>query len=103
MFFLYDEKKVKNATPLCEIMGRNKSDKGDKDILKSWHNYTIYYYSIFKVSQNKEYSIFHSAIAGIKKKIFFDVGGFNPHFDKNIEYENEEFGYRIKKKNINNI
>ena len=57
-----------------------------------------YYYSIFKVSQNIEYSIFHSAIAGIKKKVFFDVGGFNPHFDKNIEYENEEFGYRIKKK-----
>ena len=36
-----------------------------------------------------KYSIFHSAIAGIKKS-FFDVGGFNPHFGTEIEYENEE-------------
>ena len=49
-----------------------------------------------------KYSIFHSAIAGIKK-VFFDVGGFNPHFGKEIEYENEEFGYRVVKKNISNI
>ena len=57
-----------------------------------------YYYSIFKINKNVKYSIFHSAIAGIKKKVFFDVGGFNPHFGTEIEYENEEFGYRVVQK-----
>ena len=33
-------------TQLCEIMGRNKSDKGDININNSWHNYTTFYYSI---------------------------------------------------------
>ena len=32
------------------------------------------------------------------KKSFFDVGGFNPHFGKEIEYENEEVGYRVVQK-----
>ncbi len=36
------------STPLCEIMGRNKSDKGHQDITKSHHNYTIVYHNIFK-------------------------------------------------------
>ena len=45
MSYLFNEKE---STPLCEIMGRNKSDKGDVNITKSWHNYTTFYYSIFK-------------------------------------------------------
>ena len=35
-------------TPLCEIMGRNKSDKGDINITTCHHNYTTFYYNIFK-------------------------------------------------------
>jgi len=35
------------ATPLCEIMGRNKSDKGHINLSSSKHNYTTFYYSIF--------------------------------------------------------
>lgn len=35
-------------TSLCEIMGRNRSDKGHINIVNSWHNYTILYYAIFK-------------------------------------------------------
>jgi SAM-dependent methyltransferase len=51
MNFSFDEKQ---NTKLCEIMGRNKSDKGDVDISNSWHNYTTFYYSIFKnLNENK--------------------------------------------------
>lgn len=46
------------STPLCEIMGRNNSDKGHINILKSWHNYTTFYYNIFKEIQQKELRIF---------------------------------------------
>ncbi len=45
MNYLFNEKL---ATPLCEIMGRHKSDKGHVDITASHHNYTTFYYSIFK-------------------------------------------------------
>jgi len=53
--FEFDEKK---STPLCEIMGRNKSDKGSIDITKCWHNYTTFYYSLFKDLQDKPLRIF---------------------------------------------
>jgi len=45
-------------TALCEIMGRNKSDKGSKNIDSSWHNYTTFYYSIFHRLSQKELRIF---------------------------------------------
>lgn len=45
MNYLFD---VKTCTPLCKIMGKNKSDKGDINILFTNHNYTTFYYSIFK-------------------------------------------------------
>jgi len=51
----FDEKQ---CTRLCEIMGRNKSDKGHKNITKSWHNYTTFYYSIFKDISEKPLRIF---------------------------------------------
>jgi len=31
-------------TPLCEIMGQNKSNKGHSNIFMSWHNYTPFYH-----------------------------------------------------------
>lgn len=34
-------------TDLCEIMGRNRSDKGAINITESWHNYTTVYYGLF--------------------------------------------------------
>jgi hypothetical protein len=49
--FNFDEK---ISTPLCKIMGENGSDKGNVNIQSSWHNYTTFYYSIFKdMTQNK--------------------------------------------------
>jgi SAM-dependent methyltransferase len=53
---------VTKPTPLCEIMGRNKSDKGSLDITKSWHNYTTFYYNIFKDIADKELRIFELGI-----------------------------------------
>ena len=55
MNFSFDEKK---STPLCEIMGRHKSDKGNINITSSWHNYTTFYYSIFKDLREKKLRIF---------------------------------------------
>ena len=45
-------------TILCEIMGRNRSDKGSSDITSSWHNYTTFYYSIFKSMQFDKLRVF---------------------------------------------
>jgi SAM-dependent methyltransferase len=55
MNYLFDEKK---STPLCEIMGRNRSDKGSINIESSWHNYTTFYHSIFKDLREKELRVF---------------------------------------------
>ena len=55
----FDEK---IATPLCEIMGRNKSDKGAVTINKSWHNYTTFYYSIFKDIRYDSLKIFELGV-----------------------------------------
>jgi SAM-dependent methyltransferase len=55
MNYVFDEKQ---STPLCEIMGRNKSDKGSINITSSWHNYTTFYYSIFKDIREKSLRIF---------------------------------------------
>ena len=46
------------STELCEIMGKNKSDKGHKNISTSWHNYTMYYFTIFNEYKNNPLRIF---------------------------------------------
>jgi len=55
MIFSFNEQE---STELCEIMDRNKSDKGNKDIINSWHNYTTFYYSIFKDICKKQLRVF---------------------------------------------
>jgi len=54
MNYIWNEKE---STPLCEIMERNKSDKGDIN-QKGPHNYTTFYYSIFKELREKKLRIF---------------------------------------------
>jgi len=49
-------------TELCEIMGKNKSDKGNQDIINSWHNYTIIYYGLFKNIKDQKLNIFEMGI-----------------------------------------
>jgi SAM-dependent methyltransferase len=46
------------STPLCEIMGKYGSDKGSKDITRSWHNYTTFYYSIFNDIRDRKLRVF---------------------------------------------
>ena len=48
--YIFDEK---IQTSLCEIMGRYGSDKGSIDITNCHHNYTTFYYSIFKDIKSK--------------------------------------------------
>ena len=55
MTYLFDETQ---CTVLCEIMGRNRSDKGHININNSLHNYTTFYYSIFKDLTEKKLRIF---------------------------------------------
>lgn len=55
MAFSFD---ATQSTPLCKIMGQNKSDKGHIDIMNSWHNYTTFYYSIFKDLRDKTLRVF---------------------------------------------
>jgi SAM-dependent methyltransferase len=45
-------------TPLCEIMGRHGSDKGHINIMYCKHNYTTFYYSIFKNLRFKKIRVF---------------------------------------------
>lgn len=59
MNYIFNENEV---TPLCEIMTRNRSDKGYINIKDAWHNYTTFYYSIFKNIQDKELRIFELGI-----------------------------------------
>ena len=55
MKYSFDEKKF---TPLCEIMGRNGSDKGAMCGPCNKHNFTTFYYSIFKDICNKQLRLF---------------------------------------------
>ena len=67
--YIFDEKQ---NTPLCEIMGRNKSDKGSTG--NSWHNYTTFYYSIFKNLQNKQLRVFELGLGSNNINIPSNMG-----------------------------
>lgn len=71
MAFSFDEKQY---TPLCEIMGRNKSDKGHINITKSSHNYTTFYYSIFKELREKKLRIFELGLGTNNTNIPSNMG-----------------------------
>ena len=58
----------------------------------------LFNYFYFTKKGVKPYETFHSACAGIKKKIFFKVGGYNPNIKWGMDYENEDLGRRIIKK-----
>ena len=70
MNYVFNEKQ---STPLCEIMGRNKSDKGDINLDRSQHNYTTFYYSIFKNMSDKNLRIFE-----------LGIGTNNVHMESNM-------------------
>ena len=49
-------------TPLCAIMGNNRSDKGSIHITSSWHNYTTFYHKIFNSRANNPMRVFELGI-----------------------------------------
>jgi len=67
----FDETKV---TPLCEIMGKHGSDKGSKDITKSWHNYTTLYYSLLKDKQETVKRVFELGLGTTDTSIPNNMG-----------------------------
>lgn len=48
-----------------------------------------------------DYEVFDASRAGIKKEVFEEVGGFDEKLGRGMDYENEEFGYRLIKKHRN--
>jgi len=69
--YIFDHKL---STELCEIMGRNRSDKGHKNILNYHHNYTTFYHSIFNKRKNDKLSIFELGLGTNNVKIPSNMG-----------------------------
>lgn len=61
-------------TPLCTIMGNNKSDKGSSDITKSHHNYTVLYYNLFNKMREEKLKIFELGIGTNNTTIQSNMG-----------------------------
>jgi hypothetical protein len=64
----------KEPTILCEIMGRNRSDKGHINITQSWHNCTTFYYSIFKSIYNNKLRIFELGLGTNNESVPSNMG-----------------------------
>ena len=45
-----------------------------------------------------KYEVFDASRAGVKAEIFRAIGGFNENLRWGMDYENEEFGYRLTRK-----
>jgi hypothetical protein len=64
----------KDTTPLCEIMGRNKSDKGNINNKICSHNYTTFYYHIFKDIKNDNLRIFELGLGTNNRYMASNMG-----------------------------
>lgn len=45
-----------------------------------------------------KYEVFDASRAGIRAEVFKEMGGFNETLSWGMDYENEEFGYRLQRK-----
>jgi hypothetical protein len=61
------------TTPLCEIMTRNRSDKGNTNLSWAWHHYTMFYYQLFKDIKDKQLRVFE-----------LGMGTTDPNIDSNM-------------------
>lgn len=61
------------TTPLCEIMTRNRSDKGNTNLQWAWHHYTMFYYELFKNIKDKSLRVFE-----------LGMGTTDPNIDSNM-------------------
>jgi hypothetical protein len=62
------------TTPLCEIMERHGSDKGSTKLFTGWHNYTTFYYSLFKDKQLDSLRIFELGLGTNNIKMKSNMG-----------------------------
>lgn len=103
--------KPKESTILCEIMERNKSDKGKKDLENCWHNYTTLYHQLFTNMRDDNIRMFELGLGTNNTNISSNMGtdgrpcaslyGWHEYFnnvtlfgadiDKDILIENEKF------------
>jgi SAM-dependent methyltransferase len=61
------------TTPLCEIMTRNRSDKGNSNLQWAWHHYTMFYYELWKNIKDKKLRVFE-----------LGMGTTDPNIDSNM-------------------
>ena len=69
--YSFDEK---TPTILCKIMGRYRSDKGHANITECWHNYTTFYYSLFKDRRDTPLRIFELGLGTNNPSISSNMG-----------------------------
>ena len=65
--------------------------------MSSIYKSSFEYFFQYKDGRERTVLTFHSAIAGIEKKIFNHFGGFDENISFKLAYENEEFGRRLSK------
>ena len=63
-----------NPTILCEIMGRNKSDKGHINITSAWHNYTTVYHHLFNDIRENKLRIFELGLGTNNTSLASNMG-----------------------------
>jgi glycosyltransferase involved in cell wall biosynthesis len=84
--------KDKKNKVVCGIYSKESANEG------LWPSITsLFLHYVYTRKEIKNLKIFGSECAAIKKKIFFEIGGFDEKLNKNAA-ENEDFGYRISKK-----
>jgi hypothetical protein len=62
------------TTPLCEIMTRNRSDKGNSNLQWAWHHYTIFYYELWKNIKDKPLRVFELGMGTTDLNIDSNMG-----------------------------
>lgn len=62
------------TTPLCEIMTRNRSDKGNSNLQWAWHHYTIFYYELWKNIKDKPLRVFELGMGTTDTTIDSNMG-----------------------------
>lgn len=87
------EQRIIEADAVTGIYDHQPLNEGLVPRYKALLNY--YFFSRLGVI---EYEVFDSSRAGIKAVVFRELGGFNSEIAWGMEYENEEFGYRLSRK-----
>ena len=62
-----------------------------------------FYFYLFKDQKIITYDQFSASCAGINKKVFWNLHGYDEWFKPGCDLENEEFGHRIVKNNYNMV